>query len=95
MNAYIITYDNRPPRDYSAVYRLMHGWGAVRLAQSVWLVHLAIDPFAAVRAVRATLDPDDTIAVLPLQRDAAWAAIHVSEAAANWMSRNIAQAIAA
>ena len=95
MNAYIITYDNRPPRDYSALYRLMHSWGAVRLAQSVWLVQLAIDPFAAVRSVVGALEPDDTVAVLPLQQNAAWAAIHVSDAAANWLSRNIAQAIAA
>src|SRR3546814_16788381 len=31
---YLITYDNRSPRDYVPIYRLMQSWRAVRLAES-------------------------------------------------------------
>lgn len=40
---FLITYDNHPPRNYIALYRLMAAWKAERLAQSVWLANLDAD----------------------------------------------------
>jgi len=92
---YLITYDNRSPRDYAPIYRLMQSWRAVRLAESVWLVDLDTDAIAILRAVLHTMQLDDTAAVLPLQRNGSWAANRISGAATGWLSANISQAMAA
>lgn len=95
MNAYIITYDNRSPRDYTRVLTLMQRWGAVRLAQSVWLVSLANTPSQVRNAVQSALEPSDVVAVLELPRSGGWATNNVDVAANNWLSANVSPAIAA
>lgn len=90
MNCFLITYDNRPPRDYRRLVDLMIEWRATRLAQSVWLVK---SPFIAAdirNAVQSTLQFDDPIAVVQLVRGADWAVNGaVADGAAAWLSVNV------
>ena len=86
---FLITYDNHPPRDYGALYRLMAEWKAVRLAQSVWLAELR-GPADVVRdIVQRTLQLNDTVAVLELKPGSDWATKRVPAAASAWLSANV------
>jgi hypothetical protein len=86
---YLITYDNHPPRNYDALYRLMAEWKAVRLAQSVWLVELRGPADAIRNIVQGKLQLNDTVAVLELKPGSDWATSHVSAAASAWLSANV------
>lgn len=90
MKRYLITYDNKPPRNYTAVYRLMATWGAVRLSESVWLATLA-GPAGAVRdIVLATMQRDDLVTVVELQQGSDWAVTQGATSAAKaWLSNNV------
>jgi len=73
MPHYLITYDNKPPRNYTALYRLMAEWKAVKLAESVWLVNLQ-GPAPAIRAiVLGKMQRNDLVAVVELKHGADWA----------------------
>lgn len=92
MAHFLITYDNRPPRNYQALYDLMSNWAAVRLADSVWLAEL-VGPAPTVRGfVQQALQADDTVAVLELKPGADWATVNVPPQAAEWLSRHISPA---
>ena len=92
MSRFIITYDNHPPRDYTALYRLMAGWGAVRLAESVWLAEL-LGPADVIRdIVQGTMQWNDTVAVIELQPGSDWATNRVYIAANTWLSGYITPA---
>lgn len=89
MASYLITYDNHPPRNYTALYQLMAQWKAIRLAESVWLVNL-VGPAELVREIVAgKLQRDDTVAVLELKASSDWATLNVSAAANSWLSAYI------
>lgn len=89
---FLITYDNHPPRNYTALYQLMASWKAVRLAESVWLANLA-GPAGVVRdLVQARLQHNDTVAVIELKKGADWATSHVATAAATWLAANVTPA---
>ncbi len=90
MSAFLITYDNKLPRDYRALYELMIEWNAVMLAESVWLATLR-GPASTIRnLVVDTLEPDDRVAVIELKPGSNWATRHVQTAAANFLSENVA-----
>lgn len=92
MAQFLITYDNKPPRNYTALYQLMAQWKAIRLAESVWLANL-IGPASVVRSIVAgTLQRDDLVAVLELQAGSDWATVNVPPAASTWLSAYIAPA---
>ncbi|WP_374396563.1 hypothetical protein [Sphingopyxis sp.] len=92
MAQFLITYDNRPPRNYTALYRLMATWKAVKLAESVWLANL-VGPADVVRnLVLNTLQRNDVIAVIELKRGADWATNKVPPAASAWLSANVTPA---
>lgn len=83
---FLITYDNRAPRIYEPLYRLMGAWHAVRLADSVWLANL-IGPAPEIRRlVLSTLQWNDGIAVIELKPGSDWAVQGLPPAAANWLS---------
>src|SRR3546814_11980833 len=88
---YLITYDNRSPRDYVPIYRLMQSWRAVRLAESVWLAALDTDAIAILRAVLHAMQLDEKATVLPLPRNGSWAANRASAAEAGWLSATTPQ----
>jgi hypothetical protein len=90
MANYLITYDNKPPRNYAALYRLMASWRAVRLADSVWLAELKGPASEVRRFVASTLQRNDTIAVLELKANADWATLNVKPAASAWLAAHIA-----
>ena len=90
MAQFLITYDNHPPRNYDAVYRLMGSWRAVRLAESVWLANLKGPASEVRRIVARALQNGDTVAVLELQPGSDWATTYVNAAANNWLSAYIA-----
>jgi len=92
MAHYLITYDNRPPRNYQALYGLMGSMGAVRLADSVWLVELGGSAAALTMIVGATLEPDDRLAVIQLMPGSDWRTQNVSAQAVRWLSDHIATA---
>lgn len=87
MAQFLITYDNKPPRNYTAVYQLMAGWSAVRLSESVWLANL-VGPAPVVRdIVQGTLQLDDVVTVVELIKGADWAvSIFTDDAASAWLS---------
>lgn len=92
MAQFLITYDNKRPRNYDALYRLMAQWKAVRLAESVWLANL-VGPAVAVRnVVQRTMQRDDLIAVLELKHGSDWATVNVSTAANAWLAGNVTPA---
>lgn len=89
MAQYLITYDNKPPRNYAALYQLMASWGAVRLADSVWLANLQ-GPAPVIRdIVMGKLQFNDLVAVVELKHGADWATVNTSPAATAWLSNNV------
>ncbi len=92
MAQFLITYDNRPPRNYTALYRLMATWKAVKLAESVWLANL-VGPADVVRnLVLNTLQRNDVVAVVELKQGADWATNKVSPTASAWLSAYVTPA---
>lgn len=92
MAQFLITYDNKSPRNYTALYRLMAGWNAVRLADSVWLANL-VGPAHVVRnIVQGTMQLNDRVAVLELQPGSDWATSRVDAAASTWLATYITPA---
>jgi hypothetical protein len=93
MAQYLITYDlHKPHRDYSPLYRLMAGWNAIRLTESLWMANLK-GPAKVVRdIVLAQLDSDDTVAVVQLQHGTDWATTRVTTAANAWLANNVTPA---
>jgi uncharacterized protein with PhoU and TrkA domain len=90
MSAFLITYDNKPPRDYRALYELMIEWDAVMLAESVWLANLR-GPASTIREiVLETLQPNDVVAVIEVKRGSDWATNWVGPQATAFLSRNVA-----
>lgn len=89
MAQFLITYDNKPPRNYTALYQLMKSWNAVRLADSVWLANLQ-GPAPVIRdIVIGKLQFNDLVAVVELKHGADWATIHASPTATAWLSNNL------
>ena len=96
MAQYLITYDNKPPRNYTALYQLMASWKAVRLADSVWLANLQ-GPAPAIRQiVLSKLQRNDLVAVVELKHGADWAVSDaVPVAARTWLSNYVTPSQAA
>jgi hypothetical protein len=93
MASYLITYDNRPPRNYAALYRLMQTWKGVRLADSVWAVSNLVGPADVVmKIVLSTLQPNDTVVVTEIKAGSDWATNCASAAANAWLSANVTPA---
>ncbi len=89
MPHYLITYDNKPPRNYQALYNLMKAWRAVRIADSVWLADL-VGPAATVRSlVMRTLQRNDAVAVIELKAGSDWATANSPKAANIWLATRI------
>ena len=86
-HSYLITYDlHKPDRTYTRLYQLLAAWGAVRLANSIWLVLLP-GPAPIIRdIVKRTLEIQDTVAVVQLGIGADWATSRASPAASAWLS---------
>jgi len=92
MAHYLITYDNKPPRNYTALYQLMTSWKALRLAESVWLANL-VGPASVVRdIVQTRLQRNDVVAVLELKDGADWATNNVNPAASAWLGAYVTPA---
>lgn len=89
MKHFLITYDNKPPRIYTALYQLMATWRAVRLADSVWLATLNGSAETVRNIVQSKLQRNDVVAVVELKIGADWATSHVSPAASAWLAANI------
>lgn len=86
---YLLTYDLHKRRAYDSLYRLLAGWGAVRLTESLWMANLK-GPAEVVRDLMlAQLDADDTVAVVEVKPGSDWATMRVSTAAAAWLSNNV------
>lgn len=69
MAIYLISYDNRSPRDYSSLYQLLSQWGAKRLLESLWLADLAGSADSVQMALSNTLGVNDGVFVLEVLRD--------------------------
>ncbi|WP_140420526.1 hypothetical protein [Novosphingobium sp. B 225] len=96
MAQYLITYDNKPPRNYAALYHLMSSWNAVRLSESVWLANLA-GPAGTVRdIVLSKMQRDDLVTVVELKKGSDWAVTQGATATAKaWLSNNVTPSQAA
>lgn len=92
MAQFLITYDNRPPRKYDALYKLMATWRAVKLAESVWLANLNGSADVVRGFVLRTLQTNDLVAVIELKQGADWATNCVPTAATNWLAANVTPA---
>lgn len=90
MTQFLITYDNKPPRNYTALYQLMASWRAVRLSESVWLAALT-GPAGVVRdVVRSKMQLDDVVTVVELQKGSDWAVSPTTNPAASaWLSNYV------
>jgi len=93
MSSFLITYDlHKPDRDYSPLYQLMAGWGAIRLTESLWMANLR-GPAAVIRdLVVQQVHPRDTVAVVQLQQGTDWATHVAKPAALAWLSNNVTPA---
>ncbi|MDQ2892996.1 MAG: hypothetical protein M3R64_07915 [Pseudomonadota bacterium] len=95
MLQYLITYDLHKIRNYQKLYQLMATWKATRLTESLWMANL-LGPAAVIRDfVSATLDNDDTVAVVQLQKGTDWATVRIPSAATGWLSAHVTPAQAA
>jgi hypothetical protein len=93
---YVLSYDlHKPHRSYDSLYRLLAGWGAVRLSTSLWAANLK-GPAEVVRDLMlAHLDNDDSVAVVEIKPGSDWATMRVPPAACAWLSANVTPAKAA
>ncbi len=73
MALYLISYDLRKMRKYEPLYRLLNGWKAKRLLESLWLAELPGGAEAIRDIVMKTVDSDDGIAVIQLNGRFDWA----------------------
>lgn len=90
MALYLLTYDLRQPgRNYSPLYTQLGSWGAIRLAESVWLLTNAATAVAIRDAMRAYTDQNDAVAVIELKAGSAWATHGVEPAGTRWLQTNI------
>lgn len=89
MAKYLLTYDLHKLRDYKELWRLLAGWSAIRLTESLWLANLN-GPAEVIRDLMlAQLDADDTVAVIEIKPGADWATMRVTPAANAWLSANV------
>ena len=89
MARYLLNYDLHNRRDYKDLWRLLAGWSAIRLTESLWLATLN-GPAEVIRdLVLARLDSDDTVAVIEVKPGADWATMRVPAAANAWLSANV------
>jgi hypothetical protein len=89
VKSYLISYDNRAPRNYARVYQLMAALHAVRLTDSLWMANLP-GPANVIRdLVRGTMDANDAVTVVEIKRGSDWATVNVEPAASGWLSANI------
>ena len=92
MAQYLVTYDLHRERHYGLLYQLMAGWGATRLTESLWMANL-LGPAPVIRdLVRASLDYDDSVAVIELKQGTDWATTSISAAANAWLSNYVTPA---
>lgn len=90
MAQFLITYDNKPPRNYAALYQLMASWRAVRLSESVWLASLAGPAWTVRDIVLSKMQTNDLVTVVELKNGADWAVTQNATAAAKaWLSNNV------
>jgi hypothetical protein len=86
MAQFLITYDLHNRRDYQPLYEALHRFKAVRLCESVWLATL-LGPAETVRnLLMASIDHDDSLAVIELKPGSDWATVRVKPDGANWLS---------
>lgn len=96
MAQFLITYDNKPPRNYDPVYRLMASWRAVRLSDSVWLATLNARAGVVRDIVQGQMQRNDVVTVVELTKGADWAvSLATNPAASAWLSRNVTPSQAA
>ncbi len=89
MTRYFLNYTLHNRRDYKGLWRLLAGWSAIRLTDSLWLANLN-GPAEVIRDIMlAQLDTDDTIAVVEIKTGADWATMRVPPAANAWLSANV------
>lgn len=89
MALYLITYDAHRERRYDKLFELMATWGAARLALSVWLAQLRGPAEVVMDIVAATLDADDSVAVIELAPTAEWATLRALPDGVAWLQRHI------
>jgi hypothetical protein len=89
MAHYIISYDLHKQRTYEPVWRLLEGWGAVRLLESLWVVTLSSTVGAVRQAVTNAADSDDAVAVIELKAGSEWASLRAKQAGVDWLTSNI------
>lgn len=89
MKPYLLNYTLHNRRDYRGLYRLLAGWSAVRLTDSVWLARLNGPAEVISDLMLAELDSDDTVAVVEIKHGSDWATVRVPPAASAWLSNNV------
>lgn len=90
MAQFLITYDNKLPRDYAPVYKLMAYWRAVPLSESVWLASLNARAPEIRDLVLASMQPNDIVTVTELVTGADWAVSDATNAPAKtWLSHYV------
>lgn len=89
MPAYLISYDNRAPRNYQRLYQLMGAFKAVRLNESNWMANLPGPAYVIRDLVSGTLESNDVVAVVEVKPGSDWATVNVGLAANAWLSANV------
>lgn len=89
MALFIVSYDLHKVRDYGALHKLLDKWKAKKLLESLWLVELNSGAEPVLDAVQATLDRDDSIAVVELKAPADWCTYLAEDEGSAWLERKL------
>ncbi len=63
MAVFLISYDDRAPHDYSALYKLLSLWDAKRLLESLWVAELVGPAETICNLLFNTLGVNDGVSV--------------------------------
>ena len=87
MTLYVVMYDQRATYyDYSPLYRLLQGWNAAQLQNSVWLVDFDGTAEDVNKAMAPHFDHRDKVAVIELSASGAdWAAYQCRPEGMAWL----------
>jgi hypothetical protein len=89
MAFYVVSYDLHNTRDYQPVWDYLEGVGAEKLLESLWVVSFNGGAPQLRDALKATMDEDDSCAVLELRAGSGWAASRAKKEGVQWLRGNI------
>ncbi len=86
---YVISYDQHRDKDYTPLWNKLAQLGAVRVLESVWLLDLQQTAVALRDILKGVTKNEDSLLVIQVFTNSAWATLQVQTAGSNWLESHI------